>query len=362
VQAPILCLFLGDNTMSVFDNREYDNHEQVLFCRDKEAGLFALIAIHDTTLGPAAGGCRMWPYTSFDEALTDVLRLSQAMSYKNALAGLPLGGGKSVIIGDPNLDKNERLLTSFARFVQRLGGQYYTAEDIGIGIEDVEVLAKASEYVFGLPATGDPSPFTARGCFEGIRASVRHKLGLDRLDGLKVALQGVGNVGRFVCKYLHEAGAELIVADVHPDAAVYAVETFGANAVGPDEIYSKDADIFCPCAMGGVLNDDTIPRLKASIVAGVANNQLAEARHGQLLHDRGILYAPDYVINAGGMLNASGDICGKYDVNQVMERVKGLYNATLRIFEMAQQQGRPTSEVADDLARQKISAARESRK
>jgi leucine dehydrogenase len=347
--------------MSVFDNSEYDNHEQVLFCRDREAGLFAIIAIHDTTLGPAAGGCRMWPYASVNDAVTDVLRLSQAMSYKNALAGLPLGGGKSVIIGDPNKEKNEKLLTSFARFVQRLCGQYYTAEDIGIGINDVEVLARESDYVFGLTTTGDPSPFTARGCFEGIRAAVKHKLSRGSLDGLKVAVQGVGNVGRFVCKNLNEAGAELIIADVNPEAIAYAVENFGAKVVAPDEIYSQDVDIFSPCAIGGVLNDDTIPQLKTSIVAGVANNQLAEARHDQLLHDRGILYAPDYVINAGGMLNASGDIFGQYNVNQVMERVTGLYNATLRIFEMAQQEGRLASEVADDLARQKIAAGRTSK-
>jgi len=347
--------------MSVFDNSEYDNHEQVLFCRDRGAGLFAIIAIHDTTLGPAAGGCRMWPYASVDDAVTDVLRLSQAMSYKNALAGLPLGGGKSVIIGDPNKEKNEKLLTSFARFVQRLGGQYYTAEDIGIGINDVEVLARESDYVFGLTTTGDPSPFTSRGCFEGIRAAVKHKLGRDSLDGLKVAVQGVGNVGRFLCKNLHEAGAELIIADVNPEAVAYAVENFGAKVVAPDEIYSQDVDIFSPCAIGGVLNEDTIPQLKTSIVAGVANNQLAEGRHDQLLHHRGILYAPDYVINSGGMLNASGDIFGQYNVNQVMERVTGLYDATLRIFEMAQQEGRLASEVADDLARQKITAGRASK-
>ncbi|NNK86159.1 MAG: Glu/Leu/Phe/Val dehydrogenase [Desulfobacterales bacterium] len=346
--------------MSVFDNSEYDNHQQVLFCRDTDSGLFAIIAIHDTTLGPAAGGCRMWPYTSVSEAVTDVLRLSQAMSYKNALAGLPLGGGKSVIIGDPNKDKNEKLLTSFARFVQRLDGQYYTAEDIGIGINDVEVLAKESDYVFGLSTTGDPSPFTARGCFEGMRAAVKHKLNRDSLDGLRVAVQGVGNVGRFMCKNLHEAGAELIIADVNPKALAYVKENYGARVVTPDEIYSQDVDIFSPCAIGGVLNEDTIPQLKTSIVAGVANNQLAEARHDQLLNDRGILYAPDYVVNAGGMLNASGDIFGTYDVNQVMECVTGLYDATLRIFQLAQQQGRLASEVADDLAREKIAAGRAS--
>ena len=348
--------------MSVFDNSEYDNHEMVFFCRNTDAGLFAIIAIHDTTLGPAAGGCRMWPYASVDDAVTDVLRLSQAMSYKNALADLPLGGGKSVIIGDSNKDKNEELLTSFAQFVQRLGGQYYTAEDVGIGIDDVEVLARTSDYVFGLAATGDPSPFTARGCFEGIRAAVKHKRGRDSLEGLAVAVQGVGNVGRYVCKNLYEAGMKLIVADVNAEAAAYAVEKFGATAVTPDKIYSQDVDIFSPCAMGGILNDDTIPQLKASIVAGVANNQLAEPRHGRLLYNKGVLYAPDYVINAGGMLNASGDIFGQYDISQVMERVTRLYDATLRIFETAKKKNQPTNEVADDMARQKIATGMSSKK
>ena len=348
--------------MSVFDNSEYDNHEQVIFCRDTDAGLFAIIAIHDTTLGPAAGGCRMWHYDSIDEAVTDILRLSQAMSYKNALADLPLGGGKSVIIGDSNKDKNQKLLTSFAQFVQGLGGQYYTAEDVGIGINDVEVLAKTSDYVFGLAATGDPSPFTARGCFEGIRAAVKHKLGRGSFEGLTAAVQGVGNVGRYVCKNLYEAGTKLIIADVNAKAAAYAVEKFGATAVTPDKIYSQDVDIFSPCAMGGILNDDTISQLKASIVAGVANNQLAEPRHGRLLYNKGVLYAPDYVINAGGMLNASGDIFGEYDINQVMERVTHLYDATLGIFEVAKKKNQPTNEVADTMARQKIANGRLSKK
>jgi len=340
--------------MSVFDNSEYNNHEQVVFCRDTDAGLFAIIAIHDTTLGPAAGGCRMWPYASVDDAVTDVLRLSQAMSYKNALADLPLGGGKSVIIGDPKKDKNEKLLTAFAQFVQRLGGHYYTAEDVGIGVNDVEILAKTSDYVFGLTATGDPSPFTARGCFEGIRAAVKHKWGRDSLQELTVAVQGIGNVGRYVCKNLYEAGARLIVADVNTEAAAYAVKKFGATTVTPEKIFSQDVDIFSPCAMGGILNDATIPQLKAGVIAGVANNQLAEPRHGRMLHTKGVLYAPDYVINAGGMLNASGDIFGEYDINQVMERVTRLYDATLRIFETAKQKNLPTNEVADDMARQKI--------
>ncbi len=340
--------------MSVFDNREYDNHEQVLFCRDPESGLFAIIAIHDTTLGPAAGGCRMWPYATMSDAVYDVLRLSRAMSYKNALAGLPLGGGKAVIIGDPLKEKNEKLLMSFARYVQKLGGQYYAAEDVGIGVEDVEIFAKVSKYVFGLKKTGDPSPFTAIGCFHGIRASVLHKLKRDTLKGLTVAVQGVGKVGQHLCKILHEAGAGLIVADVNSEAVAYAVKNYGAKAVAPGEIYTQEADIFSPCAMGGTINDNTIPQLKASIVAGSANNQLDEARHDKMLHDRGILYAPDYVINAGGMLNASADIFGEYDVNEVMKKISGLYDVTLRIFETAQQEGRLTSEVADELARQKI--------
>ncbi|NUO09412.1 MAG: amino acid dehydrogenase [Candidatus Brocadia sp.] len=348
--------------MSVFDNSEYDNHEQVLFCRDAASGLFAIIAIHDTTLGPAAGGCRMWPYATTSDAVYDVLRLSRAMSYKNALAGLPLGGGKAVIIGDPLKEKNAKLLTSFARYVQKLGGQYYAAEDIGIGVEDVEVFAMASNYVFGLTETGDPSPFTALGCFHGIRASVKHKLNRDTLKGLTVAVQGVGKVGLHLCENLHEAGAGLIVADVNSKAVAHVVENYGAKSVAPGEIYSQEADIFSPCAMGGVLNDITIPQLKACIVAGSANNQLAEARHDKMLHDRGILYTPDYVINAGGMLNASGDIFGEYDVNEVMKKISGLYDVTLRIFKTAHQEGRLTSEVADELARQRIAEGKVSKK
>ena len=341
--------------MSVFDNSEYDNHEQVLFCRDREAGLFAIIAIHDTTLGPAAGGCRMWPYASVNDAVTDVLRLSQAMSYKNALAGLPLGGGKSVIIGDPNKEKNEKLLTSFARFVQRLGGQYYTAEDIGIGINDVEVLAKESDYVFGLSTTGDPSPFTARGCFEGMRAAVKHKLNRDSLDGLKVAVQGVGNVGLFVCKNLHEAGAELVIADVNPEAVDYAVENFGARVVAPDEIYSQDVDIFSPCAMGAVINDDTIPQLKCRIVAGAANNQLAAYRHGDDLHQRGILYAPDYVVNAGGAIYVRVERTNPEATPEMLiEAVEIIEDTMAEIIVLSRSEDEPTHSTADKIADKRV--------
>jgi leucine dehydrogenase len=306
----------------------------------------------------------MWPYPTFEDALTDALRLSRAMSYKNALAGLALGGGKSVIIGDPHHDKNEKLLAAFAGHVQRLGGTYHTAEDVGIGLEDVEVLAKHSDYVFGVASkgvsTGDPSPSTARGVFAGIRAAAKHKLGRDTLDGLKVAVQGVGNVGLNLCKHLREAGAELVVSDVNEEAIGRAIEACDVRAVSPQEIYGQEVDVFAPCALGGILDDDTIPQLKAVIISGGANNQLAEPRHGQVLADRGILYAPDYVVNAGGMLNASGDIFQVYDVEQVMERVDSIYDTALKIFQIAEAEGRPTHEVADELAREKIAAGKNS--
>jgi len=341
--------------MGVFNHAEFDNHEQVIFCRDENAGLSAIIALHDTTLGPAAGGCRMWPYPSINDALTDVLRLSRAMSYKNGLAGLPLGGGKSVIIGDPERDKNETLLKSFAGFVQKLGGQYYTAEDIGIGINDVKIFAETCHYIFGYST--DPSPFTARGCCEGIKAAVMHHLGRNDLQGLKAAVQGVGNVGKILCKNLHEAGTKLIVSDINPEAVAYAVNNFGADAVAPDEIYDQEVDIFSPCAMGGILNDDSIPRLRTSIIAGAANNQLEHPRHGRLLREKGILFAPDYVINAGGMLQASSDIFGNFDIDLIMKRITGIYDTSLEIFKLSEQKNRATHEIADELAKKRIADA-----
>ena len=296
----------------------------------------------------------MWSYASEEEALTDVLRLSRAMSYKNALADLPLGGGKSVVIADPSKDKTEALLHAFARQVDVLGGRYLTAEDVGVGIADVEVMARVSKHVFGLPSTGDPSPFTARGAFQGIRASVRCKLGREELDGLSVAVQGVGRVGFELSKLLHEAGARLIVTDADAASLERSVSTFGAVPVGVDAIYGQEVDVFAPCALGGVLNDSTISKLQAPIVAGVANNQLAEDRHGQILHDKGVLMAPDYVVNAGGMLNASGDIFGSYDVSKVLPRIDKIYDTTLAILERSLAEDRPPHLIADELARQKI--------
>lgn len=343
--------------MHLFEHDEFDDHEQVVFCRDVEAELRAIIAIHSTRLGPAAGGCRMWPYDSEADALTDVLRLSAAMSYKNALAGLPLGGGKSVIIADASSEHKPALLTAFAQHVQRLAGTYYTAEDIGVGPEDIRVMAAASEYVFGLPdGTGDPSPFTARGVFEGLRAAVGARLGRDDLAGVRVAVQGVGHVGYHLCRLLHEHGAELIAADPDPDSLARVRAEFGATVVELDEIYGQDADVFAPCAVGGVVNDATIPQLRVSVVAGAANNQLARPEHGQQLHDRGIMYAPDYVINAGGMLSASGDIWGEYDRDETLAKVTKLFDTTRAICSASLAEGRPASAVADGMAREIVAA------
>lgn len=341
--------------MAVFDHHEFDNHEQIVFCNDEKTGLQAIIAIHSTALGPAAGGCRMWPYKSADAALTDALRLARGMSYKSAMAGLPLGGGKSVIIGDKHMDTPE-LRRAFARFVQSLGGRYRAAEDVNTGIEQIRWMMDESDYIFGLPGgSGDPSPVTARGVFEGLRATVTHRTGSDNLHGLRVAVQGLGSVGYELCRYLHEAGAELVVTDINRAVIQNAVDEFHAVAVQPNAIYAQDVDLFAPCALGGVLNDTTIPQLKASMIAGAANNQLEDERHGVLLHEKGILYAPDYVVNAGGIINAGQDIFAEsYNRRAVMEQVSHLYHATLEIFQRSERDNRPPSDVADELARERI--------
>ncbi len=334
--------------MTVFDHVEFDNHEQVVFCRDVQAGLYAIVAIHSTALGPAAGGCRMWPYASAADALTDVLRLSKAMSYKSALAGLPLGGGKAVILGDPAVDKNERLLHAFGRCVQHLGGRYWTAEDVGTGLSDVQIIGEQCDYVFGTSVS--PAPYTALGVFEGMRAAVAYQLERGNFRGLRVAVQGLGNVGRHLCHLLHDAGAELIVTDINPAAVSYAVEFFDAKTVAPSAIYGQPADVFSPCALGGILNDTTIPLLQASIVAGAANNQLGERRHAQTLADRSILYAPDYLINAGGLLSASREILHDEGEAELLHRIRRIYSTALRVFVTADEHGRTTADVADSLA------------
>ncbi|MDF0535447.1 Glu/Leu/Phe/Val dehydrogenase dimerization domain-containing protein [Shewanella sp. A32] len=343
--------------MAVFNHPAYDGHEQVVFCHDEASGLTAIIAVHNTHLGAAFGGCRMWNYHSDDEALTDVLRLSKGMTYKNALAGLAMGGGKAVIIADPSrTDNREALFRAFGKFVNKLGGSYYSAEDVGTSPADIKIASEETPYVAGLEGkSGDPSPFTALGTFLGIKAAVKHQFKRDNVKGLKVAVQGIGHVGYHLCRHLYQEGAELIITDIHQQALEKVAQEFNAISVVPQEIYGQDVDIYAPCALGATINDATLRLLKAKIVAGCANNQLAEPRHGEQLKQQGILYAPDYVINAGGIINVSFE--HNYDVKQATAKVEQIYDTLLTIFQKADEQNRPTAEIADEMARNIINHA-----
>lgn len=334
------------------------DHETVLVGRDAATGYHGIIAIHNTTLGPAVGGTRFWNYDSEEEALTDALRLSHGMTYKNALAGLPLGGGKSIIIGDNKTPNREALLHVHGRFVDTLKGRYITAEDVGTSPADMEIVRTETQYVGGLPGrSGDPSPFTARGVFRAIEASAKFRWDNRDLSGVTVAVQGVGHVGYNLAKLLHEAGAKLIVTDVDEHNLSRVVEEFGAETVQPSEIFSVPADVFAPCALGGIINDKTIPELKVQIVAGAANNQLLEERHGAMLRERNILYAPDYVANAGGILNGTIELLG-WKAEDALRKIDEIYDTTLRIFESAQAQDLTTNKAADQLAEDRLKGAR----
>lgn len=347
--------FAIGNSMSVFSHPEFDAHEHVAFAYDRASGLRAIIAVHNTRLGRALGGCRMWPYASDDEALTDVLRLSRGMTYKAALAGLPQGGGKSVIIGDPRHQKTPALMQAMGRFVDSFGGTYVVAEDSGTGVEDMRLMAAVTRHVGGLNDdvggghNGDPSPSTALGVFIGIRAAVRFALEREALPGLRVAIQGVGNVGYRLARLLHEAGARLWVSDLHPPAVERCVAEFGATAVSSSAIHEQDVDVFSPCALGAILNERTIPQIRARIVAGAANNQLDKPQHDHLLAQRGILYCPDYVINAGGVIDIyyQGP---SYDPAAVEAHLQRIDSTLSEIFRRARDSGRPTGEVADRMA------------
>lgn len=347
--------------MALFTHPEFDGHEEVVFCHDKPSGLKAIIAIHNTRRGPSLGGCRMWPYAGKDggeaEALTDVLRLSRGMTYKSALAELPYGGGKSVVIGDPRRHKNEALLRALAGFVDSLGGRYIIAEDVGITQADAEVMERRTRFVAGTRAggAGDPSPSTAFGVYMGIRAAAEHKLGRESLRGLRVAVQGLGQVGYHLCQYLADDGASLIVTDINIEAVERAVRELGARGVAPDTIYDAEAEIFAPCALGAVINDRTLPRLKVAIVAGSANNQLAEVRHGVDLAKAGILYAPDYAINAGGVINISHEGRG-YDKDVAFRHVARIHDTLREIFRRAEADRIPTAQAADALALERLNA------
>lgn len=349
--------------MKLFTHREFDNHEQVVFCHDKASGLKAIIAIHNTFRGPSLGGCRMYPYATEAEALNDVLRLSRGMTYKSALADLPLGGGKSVILGDPRSEKSPALIRAMGQAVERLGGRYIVAEDSGTNVADMLLMREVTRHVSGIAEkcdadgnrrSGDPSPMTAHGVFIGIQAAVRQRLGREDLQGVRVAIQGVGNVGLHLARQLHAAGALLRVCDINRAAVEQVVNELGAVAVANEEIYDQEVDLFAPCALGAILNDQTIPRLRARIVAGSANNQLAEKRHGTALMERGILYAPDYVINAGGVI----DVCYEHmamDQQQIMQKVEAIGDTLSEIFSRSEQQHKSTDELADRLAEERFS-------
>lgn len=345
--------------MAVFSNPAFDEHERVVFCRDAVTGLKAIIAIHSTALGPAAGGCRLWGYDSDDAALTDVLRLARGMSYKNAMAGLRFGGGKAVILKTPDFTPSDALFEKFGEFVDRQDGDYITAEDVGMRVEIMETIARRTRFVSGLTQKagrvgGDPSPKTAFGVFKGIEAAVAFRLGRESLDGLTVAVQGVGNVGYYLCRHLAEAGAKLIVADIDGARVARVRDEFGATATGLDGILSSDADVVAPCALGAVLNERSIPTIRAHIVAGGANNQLETDADGKRLTDAGILYAPDYVINGGGIINVASEYYGDVDEAEVMKRVAAIGPRLTGIFTEAKASGRPTNEIADSQARRII--------
>lgn len=311
--------------MELFKYMERYDYEQLVFCQDEQSGLKAIIAIHDTTLGPALGGTRMWTYENEEAAIEDALRLARGMTYKNAAAGLNLGGGKTVIIGDPRKDKNEEMFRAFGRYIQGLNGRYITAEDVGTTVEDMDLIHEETDFVTGIsPAfgsSGNPSPVTAYGVYKGMKAAAKAAFGTDSLEGKTIAVQGVGNVAYNLCKHLHEEGAQLIVTDINKDSVKRAVEDFGAKAVDPDDIYDQACDIYAPCALGATINDLTIPKLKAKVIAGAANNQLRETHHGDLIHEMGIVYAPDYVINAGGVINVADELYG-YNADRAMKKSK----------------------------------------
>ncbi len=343
----------------IFETLAQTGHEQVVFCHNKDAGLKAIIAIHNTVLGPALGGTRMWAYKTEQEALNDVLRLSRGMTYKAAVSGINLGGGKAVIIGDPSKDKSEALFRAFGRFINSLNGRYITAEDVGIDVNDMEYVLKETEFVTGVHqvhgGSGDPSPFTAYGTLQGLMAALQAKHCDEDVGKRAYAVQGAGHVGMEFIKLLREQGAKVFVTDINPELVKRAVDEFGCTAVGLDEIYDVDADVYSPCALGGTVNEKTLPRLKAKIICGAANNQLATDAIGDELDKRGILYAPDYAVNAGGVMNVSLEIDG-YNRERAMRMMRTIYHNVGRIFQIAKRDGIPTYKAADRMAEERIAA------
>lgn len=347
--------------MEIFSYLEKYDYEQLVFCHDEASGLKAIIAIHDTTLGPALGGCRMWTYAKEDDAILDALRLARGMTYKAAVAGLNLGGGKTVVMGNPKTDKSEALFRSLGRYIQSLGGRYITAEDVGTNVHDMDTIHQETDYVTGISqaygSSGNPSPMTAYGVFRGMLATAKAAFGNDDLAGKRIAIQGLGSVGMQLARHIREVGGELIVADINDDSVRTAVSELGATAVSVKDIFDVECDIFAPCALGAVINDETIDRLHCRAIAGSANNQLADDTHGDLLHKRGIAYAPDYVINAGGLINVADELEG-YNADRARAKVTNIYRIIDDIFTMSSTENIPSYLAADRLAQQRIDQMR----
>ena len=345
------------NLSPVFGQSSFDDHEQIVFCNDKDTGLKAIIGIHNTVLGPALGGTRMWQYANEWEALNDVLRLSRGMTFKSAITGLNLGGGKAVIIGDAKTQKTPELMKRFGEFVHSLSGRYITAEDVGMETSDMDLVRDVTPYVTGISeekgGAGNPSPVTAYGVFMGIKAAASHKFGSDKLEGRKVLVQGIGHVGETLVKYLREEGAEVFISDINEER-LYEVSTKYGAFVFEGDVYTADVDIYAPCALGATVNDDTIYKLNAKIVAGAANNQLAdEQKHGRILKERGIVYAPDFLINAGGIINVYAEL-EKYGKDEIFRKTENIFNTTLEILKHADREGYTSHESALKIAIQRI--------
>ncbi|WP_318639948.1 Glu/Leu/Phe/Val dehydrogenase dimerization domain-containing protein [Flavobacterium ardleyense] len=342
----------------VFGQVSFDNHEQIVFCHDKDTGLKAIIGIHNTVLGPALGGTRMWNYTSEWEALNDVLRLSRGMTYKSAITGLNLGGGKAVIMGDSKIDKTPEMITKFGEYVNSLSGRYITAEDVGTTTADMDRIREVTPHVTGISVekggSGNPSPVTAYGVFMGLKAAAKYQFGTDNLQGKKVLVQGIGHVGETLVEHLTKAGAIVTITDINEARLQEVGAKFGAKIYTGSDLYSADVDIYSPCALGATINDDTINKIKAKVIAGAANNQLAnEQVHGKILMEKGILYAPDFLINAGGIINVYAEIVG-YDTAEALRRTENIYNTTLEIFDFAKKNNMTTYQAALNMAQNRI--------
>jgi leucine dehydrogenase len=342
--------------MDIFADMKTLGHEQLLLSHDPSCGYLGIVAIHDTTLGPALGGTRFWQYGSTDEAITDALRLARGMTYKAAVAGLNLGGGKSVIVGDNRRADREALFRAHGRFVETLNGRYITAEDIGTSPADMEYIRLETNHVAGLTGlSGDPSPVTAYGVYMGMKAAAKERWGSDDLSAKTVAVQGAGKVAYYLCRHLHSEGVSIIVTDIDAAKVKRCVDEFGAKPVAPEAIYDQKADVYAPCALGATINDDTLKRLKVAVIAGGANNQLAEPRHGDALEEKGMLYAPDYVINGGGVINVYGEL-HRWPEERSRKKAGEIYDTMLRIFEIAKRDRIPSYRAADRLAEERIAA------